>query len=102
MNRTARRLRIVVADAGRAVARNYDRCHDHAAVGVARLEQERSRMNDTAPVDEHQERQPILHSPCDEPDRRVLMQASTDDPQAPASPPESHLRGECRPSDRRR
>ena len=26
-------------------------------------------MNDTAPVDEHHERQPILHSPYDEPDR---------------------------------
>ncbi len=26
-------------------------------------------MNDTAPVDEHRERQPILHSPHDEPDR---------------------------------
>ena len=26
-------------------------------------------MNDTAPVDEHHERPPILHSPYDEPDR---------------------------------
>lgn len=30
-------------------------------------------MNDTAPVDEHHERQPILHSPYDEPDRHWVL-----------------------------